>query len=152
VYPELSWAVKAFVAACRIPGLRDVLVSPWGLEKALHLGVTDRARLRPDALQGLCAPFADRAARQALLRAGSALGPKGFVDIARWMPTIKVPVCVVYGVQDRVLPDIADTVRRIQTDVPHATGTALPDCGHFLQEERPKELGRLLAAFLAGAA
>lgn len=151
VYPEVSWAVKAFVVACRLPGLRDIITSPWGLEKALHLGIADRSRLRPDALAGLRAPFADRAARRALSRAGSALSPKGLAEIARWMPTIKVPVCVVYGAQDRVLPDIAKTIRRIRADVPHATVTVLPDCGHFLQEERPDEVGRLLAAFFAGA-
>jgi pimeloyl-ACP methyl ester carboxylesterase len=151
VYPELSWAVAAFVAASRLPGVRDVLASPWGLEKALHLGVHDRRRLRHDALDGLKAPFADRDARKALLRAGSRLGPKGLQEIARWLPTIDVPVRVIYGAQDRILPDIADTVRRLKADVPRAEITRLDDCGHFLQEERPDEVGRLLAAFFTGA-
>lgn len=54
---------------------------------------------------------------------------------------------VIYGERDWILPDIAQTVRRLQRDVPHAEVTALPECGHFLQEEHPEELARLLAAF-----
>jgi pimeloyl-ACP methyl ester carboxylesterase len=39
---------------------------------------------------------------------------------------------------------------RVQRDLPHADVTALPQCGHFLQEEAPQEIGTLLARFLAG--
>ena len=54
---------------------------------------------------------------------------------------------VVYGERDRILPDVAKTVRRMKQDLPQAEVTALPDCGHFLQEERPDEIGQLLAEF-----
>jgi pimeloyl-ACP methyl ester carboxylesterase len=58
-------------------------------------------------------------------------------------------VRVVYGEQDRILPDIAETMARAKSDVPHAEVTALPGCGHFLQEEEPQEIGELLARFFA---
>jgi pimeloyl-ACP methyl ester carboxylesterase len=38
---------------------------------------------------------------------------------------------------------------RIARDVPQAEVTALPACGHFLQEEAPQEVGELLARFFA---
>jgi pimeloyl-ACP methyl ester carboxylesterase len=38
---------------------------------------------------------------------------------------------------------------RVRTDIPHAEVTALPDCGHFLQEEAPDTVGELLARFFA---
>ena len=37
----------------------------------------------------------------------------------------------------------------VQRDLPHADVTVLPDCGHFLQEEAPAEVGALLARFFA---
>lgn len=61
----------------------------------------------------------------------------------------RVPVRVVYGAQDRLLPDIAHTVRRLRADLPHAEITELPDCGHFVPEEAPELVGALLARFFA---
>jgi haloalkane dehalogenase len=57
-------------------------------------------------------------------------------------------VRIIYGERDRILPDVARTMRRVARDLPQAEVTAIPDCGHFLQEERPDEVGRLLADFL----
>ena len=56
---------------------------------------------------------------------------------------------IVYGEEDRILPDIAETVARMKRDMPQAEVTALTDCGHFLQEERGEEIGQLLAEFFA---
>jgi haloalkane dehalogenase len=36
---------------------------------------------------------------------------------------------------------------RVEVDLPQADVTALPDCGHFLQEDAPVEVGALLARF-----
>jgi pimeloyl-ACP methyl ester carboxylesterase len=36
---------------------------------------------------------------------------------------------------------------RVCADLPHAELTALPDCGHFLQEDAPERVGELLAEF-----
>jgi pimeloyl-ACP methyl ester carboxylesterase len=58
----------------------------------------------------------------------------------------------VYGEQDRILPDVAETMARVKGDLPQAVVTALPGCGHFLQEEAGEEIGELLAEFFAGPA
>jgi pimeloyl-ACP methyl ester carboxylesterase len=59
-------------------------------------------------------------------------------------------VRVIYGERDRILPDVGETMARVKADLPQAEVTALPDCGHFLQEEAPGEIGALLARFFAG--
>ena len=56
---------------------------------------------------------------------------------------------MIYGERDRILPDVARTMARVQRDLPQAEIMPLPDCGHFLQEERPEEVGRLLAEFFS---
>ena len=116
----------------------------------MMMGVVDLVmvgRFGEEAVAGVQAPFKDRKARLALLKAGGNLSPKGFQQIARELPSLEVPVRIVFGERDRILPDVAETMRRVQRDLPQAEITALADCGHFLQEERPEEIGRLLAEF-----
>ena len=76
--------------------------------------------------------------------------PEGFVEIARLLPSLAMPVRVIYGERDRILPDVGETMTRVKQDLPQAEVTALPECGHFLQEEAPDEVGALLARFFAG--
>jgi haloalkane dehalogenase len=149
VYPEFSEAVLAFVNACSEPQMRSFLTSPSGLEAAMKLGLADDSNLTDEVLEAVRAPFAEEDARTVLADAGKGLEPEGFERIAAWLPSIEVPVRVVYGERDRILPEIAETMTRLAGDVPQAEVTALPDCGHFLQEESPAEIGELLAEFFA---
>jgi len=96
-------------------------------------------------------PFEDEDSRRALADAGIGLEIEGFAEIARGLPSLEVPVRIIYGERDRILPDVAETMARVKRDLPQAEVTALPDCGHFLQEEAPQEIGELLARFFASA-
>jgi haloalkane dehalogenase len=149
VYPEFSDAVLQFITACTTPELRDQLTSPAGLEAAMRLGLADQAGLSEDTLAAVQEPFQTADSRRALADAGVGLEPEGFVEIARLLPALRMPVRVIYGERDQILPDIAETMARVQADLPQAEVTALPQCGHFLQEEAPEEIGSLLARFFA---
>jgi pimeloyl-ACP methyl ester carboxylesterase len=149
VYPEFSEAVRLFIEACSTPGPREQLTSPEGLEAAMRLGLADEANLTEEVLAAVREPFRSDESRRALADAGIGLEPEGFAEIAELLPTLRMPVRLVYGERDRILPDIAETMARVQSDLPQAEVTALPDCGHFLQEEAPREIGELLARFFA---
>lgn len=148
VYPEFSDAVKEFIRACATPESSEQLTSPSGLEEILRDGLADRA-IRPDTLAALLEPFRTTDARRALAAAGVGVERRGFVTIAKRLPSLRVPVRIVYGERDRLLPDVAETMARVKADVPHAEVTALPDRGHFIQLEAPGHVGELLARFFA---
>ena len=151
VYPQFSDAVLEFVKAASTPGMRERLTSPAGLEAAMRRGLADETRLTPEVLAGVLEPFGDDESRRSLADAGIGLEPEGFVEIERRIGSLTMPVRIVYGARDRILPDVADTMGRIARDLPQAVLTELPDCGHFLQEEAPEEVGELLASFFREA-
>jgi haloalkane dehalogenase len=150
LYPEFSEAVIEFVTAASTPGQREELTSPRGLEAAMRLGLADEANLSDEVLVAVQEPFRTDESRRALARAGIGVQVDGFVEIARRLGSLRVPVRIVYGERDRILPDVAETMARVKRDLPQADITALP-CGHFLQEEAPEEIGELLAEFFAEA-
>jgi pimeloyl-ACP methyl ester carboxylesterase len=149
LYPEFSEAVQQFVTACATPGMRERLTGRDGLEEAMRLGLADPSSLTAEALAGVLEPFGSDDARRALADAGIGLQLEGFREIARDLSALDMPVRIVYGARDRILPDVAQTMARAAADLPQAVVTELPDCGHFLQEEAPGEVGALLAAFFA---
>ena len=46
---------------------------------------------------------------------------------------------------------MAKTMAKVKRDIPHAEVIPLPGLGHFLQEDDPEEVGRLLAEFFSPA-
>ncbi len=150
VYPQFSWAVVAFVMACRLPVIRSLMASPEGLWFAMRIGIRNRKNLTDEVLQGVKAPFASKQARQALLKTAYELNRGGFFKIEKALPEFKIPVRVIYGEGDRILPDVAKTMQKVKRDLPQAVVSSLPGCGHFLQEEFPEEIGRMLGEFFGG--
>ena len=151
VFARPSWAVIAFVASARIPGIRSWLTSPAGIRFAMRLGVNDKSRLTEEAVRAYQEPFVTDDARKVLRKAGTSLHPGGLKEVERWLPSIEAPVRILYGERDRILPDVAKTMRKVAERVPQAELSTLPDCGHFCQEERPGEIGEALARFFGHA-
>jgi len=147
VYPEFSQAVRDFVTKLRTPDTREHATSPEGLAEIMQLGVTDGCVLAEEVHAAVREPFASAPARLALAQAGIGLRLRGFIDMAARISSLTVPVRVIYGEQDRLLPDVAQTMARIRRDLPQTELTALPNCGHFLQEQQPELVGDLLAGF-----
>jgi pimeloyl-ACP methyl ester carboxylesterase len=151
VFARPSLAVIAFVASARIPGIRSWLTSPAGIRFAMRYGVNDKSRISDEAVRAYQEPFASDDARKVLRKAGTSLHPGGMREIERWLPEIDLPVRLLYGERDRILPDVAKTMRKVAERVPQAELSTLPDCGHFCQEERPDEIGAELARFFGPA-
>lgn len=148
VFPEFSWAVKLFGLATLLPGIRNWLTSPAGLRGAIRFGVFQKKKLSKEVLTNYDSYFKTPEDRKTLLKTAQRLSLKGFHSIAQKLPEFKIPITCIYGEKDRILPDVAKTMQRVQNILPQTTITSIPNCGHFLQEDEPERLSTLLKAFL----
>jgi pimeloyl-ACP methyl ester carboxylesterase len=62
------------------------------------------------------------------------------------LPKIRVPTLIVWGKEDRLLPD-SDGMR-LASEMPGARLVILPDCGHLPQEEAPTAFSSIVAEFV----
>jgi pimeloyl-ACP methyl ester carboxylesterase len=147
LYPEFAPEIVEFATQLADPARRDALTSQEGLADIMRLGVTEPAAITDEIMTAVTAPFRDENARQALALAGIGLSPRGFRELADGLPALRIPLRVIYGERDRILPDVGQTMARLKRDVPHAHVTPLATAGHFIQEEVPEQLGELLRLF-----
>lgn len=149
VFPETSWAVKLFVVATFVPFVRSYISSPRGVQYAMRLGVHDPSKITPEIAALYSDPYEPEPARRALLAAGHGLSPRGMSSIAPGLRGLQCPIRLAYGTRDRILPDVAVTMRRLKEIFPSAELTALEGCGHFLQEDRGSEVAEILRSFFS---
>lgn len=147
IYPEFSRMVKLFVASSMLPGVRWWLSSKAGIEWAMRFGVHHKDNLTDQVLRAYTSPFKTKNERNSLLKTAHRLSMKGFHEITEKLPSLQIPVRLIYGENDRILPNVSQTMERVKRDIPHAELTSLPNCGHFLQEDEPDGIAKLLVEF-----
>ncbi|PCJ65390.1 MAG: hypothetical protein COA73_02640 [Candidatus Hydrogenedentota bacterium] len=147
VYPEMSWAVKVFGLAIRLPLIRNWMASPAGMRFSLKFGVYNKQNITQEVMKGYQDPFQTKEARTGLLKGGQGLSMKGFHEIAEKLSQYKGPIQLIYGENDRILPDVAQTMQRVKDELPQAKIIPIPNCGHFLQEDDPEAIAVMLNTF-----
>lgn len=148
VFPEMSWMVKVFGLATVLPLVNTWLAGPSGIRFSMRFGVQQKERLTPEVLKPYQEPFIDRKNREVLLKSIQRMSPKGFKEISEKLPELKHPVRLIYGENDRILPDVAQTMARVKEILPQAELSSIPNCGHFLQEEVAEEIAVEMLKFM----
>jgi haloalkane dehalogenase len=148
LYPEFTPEIIEFVEMMLDPQKAYEATSPESLAAFIRSGLSEGFAAADEVIAEFQAPYASDAARKTLAAASIGLSLEGFREVAAGLPSITVPVRAIYGEQDRVLPDVADTMRKVKRDIPHAEISSLPSCGHFLTGEEPRLVGALLGEFL----
>jgi pimeloyl-ACP methyl ester carboxylesterase len=70
--------------------------------------------------------------------------------LSRWLHRIDVPTHVIWGEQDKVLPQAYGS--GLKKRIAGATMTSIPGCGHMPNIERPAEFAAAVAQFIRRAA
>lgn len=148
VYPEFSWAVKLFALSTILPGIKDWLTSPSGIKKALQIGVYNKSKLTEDIIRNYQSPFLHKNSRKVLLKSVQRLSLKGFKEIEKKLHLFKGPIQIIYGEKDKILPKVSSTMKKVKENLPQSNIMSIPNCGHFLQEDSPKQISNIILEFM----
>lgn len=147
VFPDLHWAVRAFLASVRLPLASWAWAQPFAIAATLKTGLTHR--LSPEALELYVGPFRKPDAGPAFVKAVRDLDFGCLDTISTGIGVFTdIPVRLIYGARDHILPEVAGTMARVQVMLPQAELTALPELCHFIQEDDPVVVTELVAGFL----
>ncbi len=148
-YPKGSLLLKFILLTIHTPGLRNLAFSSFGISQIMKMGVENKEMISREVVAAYQSPFDSATGRQLLNKTFLELQLDELEEIVQKLHTLKVPVYIVYGEKDSILPGLAAEMHRLQHDLPDARLAAIPECGHYLQEDKPQELSSLLVRFLA---
>jgi len=152
----LEYAVRRPEAVDRL-----VLIAPSGLAGGENLPMIDGMRrgdheklvrsvfhqgrfVSPELVRTMEAKFRDRRWKRGVVRV-----LKGTVghSSAALLPRIAAPTLLIWGAQDRVLTDLAGSIRAAE-QIPQSLQVVIPNCGHAPQIEKARLVNQLIAQFL----
>ena len=143
---KLPW----FIAILRVPGLAQIstgLVPPrTTAQLVLKKCFYDQAKVSEEMIDTYAYYLGLPGAREALIRTARKVVPADLAEVSARFKTIAVPVLVLWGAEDQVVP--LKVGRYFKRDIPGAELVILPRCGHLPQEEEPGETVRIVKAFL----
>ena len=117
-----------------------------GIKEVLFRGIFHKARVT-DALVGEYAShFVGLQGREAYLRSARALNDRDILIRAAEIERLTVPVLILWGEFDE-FQDVR-VGQRLADSLPLARWVVVKDAGHFLPEDQPEEVARLMRAFV----
>lgn len=91
--------------------------------------------------------YRDRGAKRALVETCLQLVPPDCAEIAGDYGTIRLPVLLLWGRHDRIVP--LSQGERLEKAIPGARLEVIEECGHNPQEEKPEETFRIIDGFVS---
>jgi pimeloyl-ACP methyl ester carboxylesterase len=146
-YPQ---KMPFFIWLAKVPGLASVggqLISPrFATRLALRKCYYHKDRITDEQIDTYAYYGSLPGAREAIVATAEQIVPADFQAVTSRYPTISVPVLIIWGAEDEVVPlSVGEQFKR---DIPNAKLVILPECGHMPPEEAPQETIGMITHFL----
>ena len=146
-YPqEMPW----FIAFAQLPVVSTV--GPWIVSPRLTTIMALRKcyyykdKITEDQIDAYTYYGSLPGAREAVVATAKEIAPDDIQAVIARYKTIKVPVLIIWGEDDEVVP--LSVGKHFKRDIPDSELVILPKCGHIPPEEEAQETTRLVKAFL----
>jgi pimeloyl-ACP methyl ester carboxylesterase len=146
-YPQkMPW----FMGVARVPGLAPLgakILSPrFAAAVALKKCFYDQDKITEERIDAYAYFGSLPGAAEAIIQTARQIVPANVEALIQSYKTIRVPVLIVWGREDEVVP--LSVGRKFKRDIPDSELVIIPRCGHIPQEEEPQETTRLVSGFL----
>ena len=146
-YPQkLPW----FIRLAGIPGLNSLItaiLSPrFAATLVLRKCYYNKEKITEEQIDTYAYYGSLPGAPEAVRQTARQIVPENIETVTAQYKTIKVPVLIIWGEEDEVVP--VEVGRKFKRDIPKAELVILSKCGHIPPEEEPQETTRLVKAFL----
>ena len=146
-YPQkMPW----FIRFARIPGLNSVgirLLSPrFAAMMVLRKCYYNKDKITDEQIDTYAYYSSLPGAREAVVETAKQIAPADIGAVTAQYKTIKVPVLIVWGADDQVVP--VEVGRNFKRDIPGSELVILPKCGHIPPEEEPLKTTQSIIDFL----
>jgi len=136
----LSRRPRLSAALLRLIGVRRVV--KWVLRSIVY----DERSVSEDQVVAYAEALSTPEGRRSAFAVGRQIVPDGLETWVRRYPTVDVPVLLLWGDADRVIPGWVG--RRLEEELPNARLVLVKRCGHLACEERPEASLALVERFL----
>jgi pimeloyl-ACP methyl ester carboxylesterase len=140
-----------FIALLRVPVVGPLLVRiippSWCVRYVLRQSYYDPSRIEHARIEAYADALRNHGGRHAIVATARALIPANFSDIIARYPEIRVPILLLWGLKDRIVP--LRVLELLKVAFPAAYRAEIDDCGHLPHEEKPGETSERLLEFLA---
>jgi pimeloyl-ACP methyl ester carboxylesterase len=146
-YPQkLPW----FILMSKIPGLNSVLaklLSPrFATTMVLRKSYYDKDKITEEQIDTYAYFGSLPGAPEAASQTAKQLIPADIDTLITQYKTIKVPVLIIWGAEDEVVP--LEVGKKFKRDIPNSQLVVIPQCGHIPLEEKPEETNKAIMEFL----
>ena len=108
--------------------------------------VYDPSTISGAQIEAYAEPLRSAAHRRGLIKTARDIIPPDLEQLSVRFPEIDVPVLLIWGRHDRVVP--MSVGERLLEELPKATLVVMEECGHLPPEELPKESLKIVESFL----
>ena len=144
--------VPLFIKLLATPVVGDAMTASfpatWQVRYVLTQAYHDAAKIEDAFVDAYAAPLRSRAGRHALTETARQIIPADIDAWTRRYHALRVPVLLVWGRHDRIVP--LSVGERLRDAVPFPRFLCVDDCGHVPQEEQPAETAAAVGDFLRG--
>ena len=137
-----TWHVREYAEAYE--AMPDHL---FGAFFAAYLGETN-SNLGEEAFEVYLAPWRGEGGRRAFVRQALQFEERHTGEIEPWLGSVEVPVLVAWGEEDGWLDP--SQAPRLREEIPGSELELISEAGHFVQEDAPEEIAKVLAGFFSG--